>query len=91
MALGGAGVAAASPGRAPFFNPALLSAGASNDVGRLSLSLNVGARLTDREGFLDGVRRYQDRNSDREFEAALQQFNTHVDRQQLSTEDFDRL
>lgn len=91
MALGGAGVAFARPVKAPLFNPALLSVGASDGAEPLMLSLHSGARLFDRDGFIDGVRHYQDNNAEAAFESALADFNGKVDQGLLEAADFDAL
>lgn len=91
LGLGGAGVANARPDEAMYFNPALLSVDPAGSDHRLSVSLDVGARLVDRDGFIHGVRHYQDHDADKVFAAALADFNDRVAQQTLSLEDFDRL
>lgn len=91
MALGGTGVASAFPSKAPYFNPALLSVPLDPDSSHFSLSTHAGARLFDRDGFIDGVKHYQDNNAQGAFDIALSEFNRHVDQKVLATEDFDRL
>ena len=58
MAMGGAGVAVANPGTAPFFNPALLSIAEESDDFALELPI-VGARAYDPDEFGDAVDDFQ--------------------------------
>lgn len=91
MALGGTGVASSNYSEAPFFNPALLSATTKPESDKFFMSVQTGARLVDRDGFIDGVNHYQDNDALNVFEKALTNFNRRVDNQRLSVEDIDRL
>ncbi|MCP4075058.1 MAG: conjugal transfer protein TraF [Gammaproteobacteria bacterium] len=59
MAMGGAGVAVANPGSAPFFNPALISIADIDDDFALELPV-MGARVFDPDDFVDSVDDFDD-------------------------------
>lgn len=59
MAMGGAGVAVASPGSAPLFNPALLSIANEDDDFAIELPI-VGVRVYDPDEFADAVDEFDD-------------------------------
>jgi len=64
MAMGGAGVAVANPGSAPFFNPALISIADIDDDFALELPV-MGARVFDPDDFVDSVDDFDDTVMDR--------------------------
>ena len=74
MAMGGAGVAVANPGSAPFFNPALLSIADKSDDFALELPI-IGARAYDPEDFGDAIDNFDDTVVDN-LDTAIQDFNT---------------
>ena len=62
MAMGGAGVAVASPATAPFFNPALLSAAREDDNFTMELPI-VGVRAYDPDEFAESLDDFQDNSA----------------------------
>lgn len=71
MAMGGAGVASARSYNATIFNPALLVSSQSSDDWKFYFRPYLGARLLDRDNFLDALDDYQDSNSEDEFDRLL--------------------
>lgn len=72
MAMGGAGVASARSYNATIFNPALLVSSQSSDDWKFYFRPYLGARLLDRDNFLDALDEYQDSNSEDEFDRLLE-------------------
>lgn len=62
MAMGGAGVATGRPANAALFNPSLLAQTSDNDLEGAFAHLFAGARLIDRDDFLDRVDQLQENN-----------------------------
>lgn len=87
MAMGGAGVASAKPYNASFFNPALLR---NEDLGwsnRWFMRVSAGARLIDRDDFLDTLDSYQNADFEGHFEQALDNFNSKAKQLTLTFSD----
>lgn len=89
MALGGAGVASAPIYNATLFNPALLvSSGGSN----LFFSVPyIGARLLDRDGFINAIEQYQKNNAQLTFDNQLQLSKTRFNQGSLVSNDIRNL
>lgn len=62
MAMGGAGVAVASPSTAPFFNPALLSTANEDDDFAVEVPV-IGVRAYDPDDFVESVEDFQDNSA----------------------------
>ncbi len=78
MAMGGTGVASAKPYNAAFFNPALLRHESLGWHERWFSRVAVGARLIDRENFIDSLDSYQAVDYEQNFQDALQIFNSNA-------------
>jgi hypothetical protein len=75
MAMGGAGVAVATPDAAPLFNPALLSISKESDKFSIILP-TVGVRVADPENLRDSVDNFQKGNYLNNLQNAVNAFNT---------------
>jgi len=73
MAMGGAGVAVASPGSAPFFNPALLSVTDAREDFAIELPI-LGGRVSDPDEFADAIDDFDDTLMD-QVDAAINSYN----------------
>ncbi|NHN36477.1 conjugal transfer protein TraF [Pseudomaricurvus alcaniphilus] len=71
MAMGGAGVAEGNPGNAALFNPALLLPAEERLRKTRFFHSYGGARLIDRDDFIDRVRRIEDRDYEESIDATL--------------------
>jgi hypothetical protein len=91
LALGGAGVAGTRPYNAPFFNPARLAGNPQVDGRRDDYAFfrpYVGARLIDRDGFLNALDQYQENNNDARLDQSLEDLEAAIRDLDVSSEDF---
>lgn len=77
MAMGGAGVASAKSYNALLFNPALL--GRSSGERRFHSRAYIGARLIDRDNFIDSVDAFKESTNDERLRAEFREFSRRVD------------
>lgn len=76
MAMGGAGVAVANPGTAPFFNPALLAVASLDDDFSLQLPI-IGARYYNPDAFIESLDRFLDEDHIGLVEEAIDELNSN--------------
>lgn len=86
MAMGGAGTALVDPDNAPLFNPAW-STTACHIRPRSTARFHIGARLHDRDGFLDSLDRYRENDNESRLENAVEEFNRRVADRTVTTGD----
>ena len=86
MAMGGTGVATAKSYNATLFNPALLAA-TSQEHQVYFVRPYIGARLIDRDDFLDSMDHYKDNDAEQAFELAFDRAKRRLENGTLSSQD----
>ena len=89
MAMGSTGVATARPYNAFAYNPAMIT-GNGEQRRRHFGRVFAGARIFDRDNFIDSVSDYQDNNNEQEFSLAIDNLNQALDDRTATLADLDR-
>lgn len=91
MALGGAGTASARPNNAVLFNPALLISGKKNGRSQYFSHNYIGARVLDRDNFLDKIEAFDQKYKEQEFDQLLSNVHQLFSEGELSSSDIREL
>jgi hypothetical protein len=94
MSMGGAGVASTRPYNAAFFNPARLAGNpplTNRRSERAFVRPFLGARLIDRDGFLDALDHYQENDARNRFRLARDELQDAIQNAEVEMEDFRRV